>query len=230
MKFDIHTHILPKIDDGAKDVEQSIALVEKLSSQGVTHIALTPHFYSNEESMDKFLEKRKKSFDKFIEKAPKNVTYTIGAEVYFSEYLFNNKSIKELCYKNTNYLLIEFPYNTTFTGKSENDLYKLISDYGVKPVLPHIERYPSILDNYKMLEKLIGMGCTAQINLDSLNSFMTKRKILKLFKRGLISYVGTDTHSFTKGSEFESGYSLLEQKIENFSNSMQKNSKVLFVE
>lgn len=54
--YDLHTHILPGIDDGAKDLETSIALTERLRSQGVTHIALTPHYYSNRESLENFYE------------------------------------------------------------------------------------------------------------------------------------------------------------------------------
>ncbi len=228
MRFDIHTHILPEIDDGAKSVEESVALVQKLSSQGVTHIALTSHYYSDQESLEDFLEDREVAYNKFLQVAPKNVTYTLGAEVYFSQYLLNNKSISELCYKGTNKILLEFPYNVSFTGKSEDNLYKVISTYGVSPILPHIERYDSLINDSQLVEYLIDLGCEMQINLSSLDKFSTKRKIIKLFQKGLISYVATDTHSFTRGSEYDKYYNLLLKKVPDFENYITDNSLKLF--
>lgn len=227
-KYDIHTHILPNIDDGAKNIDESLALLKKLSNQGVTHIALTPHYYSNKESIEDFLESRRKSYCEFIKSAPKNIKYSLGAEVYVSEYIFNNKSLEDVCYSNTDKILLEFPYSSSFTGKSRDMLFKIMSNYSVKPILAHIERYDALLNHIDLVEELVDNGCEMQINLSSLTTFSVRRKLLKMFKNGFIGHVGTDTHSFKKGSDFNTGYEILQKKFENIDEVLQYNSKSIF--
>ena len=60
--IDFHSHILPLMDDGSRSVEESCKMLEELSSQGVTKVAATPHFSANNETVEKFLERRKSSF------------------------------------------------------------------------------------------------------------------------------------------------------------------------
>ena len=110
---DIHTHILPEMDDGSKSVLESIRLIESLNRFGIDAIAFTPHYYSNKESIDDFLERRGKSLDLIKESLPKNLKYTLGAEVFITDLFFGNEDVSKLCYLGTNFMLTEFSYDIT---------------------------------------------------------------------------------------------------------------------
>ena len=113
--FDMHSHILPGIDDGAKTVEDSLELLSCLKNQGVTNVCLTPHFYTNEISLEDFIAERAEKFEKFKTHIPNGMNIVLGTEVYVTKYLFNNENIKGINYGNSNYILTEFPYNATFS-------------------------------------------------------------------------------------------------------------------
>lgn len=92
--FDMHSHILPGIDDGAKTVEDSLELLSCLKNQGVTNVCLTPHFYTNEISLEDFIAERAEKFEKFKPHIPNGMNIVLGTEVYVTKYLFNNENIK----------------------------------------------------------------------------------------------------------------------------------------
>ena len=72
MFFDIHSHILPNVDDGAKTIEDSLELLKLLKEQGVTAVLATPHFYPQDDNLSEFIEKCAKAFDSLNNEAKKN--------------------------------------------------------------------------------------------------------------------------------------------------------------
>lgn len=230
-KFDMHTHILPEMDDGSPDAEISVKLVNILKNQGVTNIALTPHFYSHRENLESFLKRRNNSYkllmtDSVTGKAFKNVKFTLASEVYMTESLFDNKDISDLCYAGTDYMLTEIPYNIPFGEDTIDNFKRIIQNYGIHPVIAHIERYPGLFKNIKTIDRLINMGCYTQINLDSLKNWRTAGRIIRLIKNDLVHVVGTDTHSFSKGLDFNSGFHIISKKAgEGFCNKICANSQ-----
>lgn len=198
--YDMHSHILPGIDDGSKNVNMSLKLINLLLKQGVKNICLTPHFYSNQESIEGFIEKRDEAFEVLRPYLPEDVNVCLGAEVYVSNYMFNNKDLSILCYGKSKYMLTEFAYQSRFTGKSMDILVRLKENYGIIPVIPHIERYDNLFHNDKMLEELTNMGVIIQTNVYSFSGFFQKRRLCKLISNGLIHVLGTDAHSLAKGN------------------------------
>ncbi len=201
--YDMHSHILPAIDDGSKNLDISLELINMHLKQGVNNICLTPHFYSNEESIEDFTERRTKSFEILKPHLPEDVNICLGAEVYVSNFIFNNHDLSQLCYGNSKYMLTEFAYQSKFTGKSMDILVKLKENYGITPVIPHIERYENLFYNDNMLEELTYMGVVIQTNVYSFNSFLKKRRLCKLINNGLVHILGTDAHSLIKGNPLE---------------------------
>ena len=111
MMLDLHCHILPGIDDGAKNPDVSLELLEEEKKQGVEAITFTPHFHINRISLEDFLRARKHSYNKLMsvpEVADLGIRFKLGAEIYFSTKL-NEIELDDLCFTDTNYLLIEFP-------------------------------------------------------------------------------------------------------------------------
>ena len=135
-----HCHITPGIDDGAKDVETSLKMIDRLKQQGATKIILTPHYYSDTISLDDFLRRRDKAFNLLLSALPSGSPELIpAAEVYISDYLFNNKNLDELKIANSQYILIEHPFSSSFSEKTYDRLMNLYCDYGARPILAHIE-------------------------------------------------------------------------------------------
>lgn len=218
-KFDIHTHILPSIDDGASDIDISILLLEALEEQGVTHIAFTPHFYTQYEDIEnrlaEFLEAREKAYKLVKENYTGNLTFTVGAEVHLSENILLIENLKDLCYRSTNYLLIEMPYNSSFSDEEIKILKEIISKHKIITVLAHIERYPVVLKNKELLSQLKEMGCIMQINTESLRGVFSKNKIIKLINEGYVALLGSDTHSTIRGCDYGMGFSVIEKKCKD---------------
>lgn len=211
-----HCHILPAIDDGSQSIETSLAMINRLKQQGAKKIILTPHYYSNTISLDDFLSARNESFEKLSEAlVDDDIELIPAAEVYISQYLFNNKNIDELCIGNSNYVLIEHPFSAPF-GESDFDrLMNLYCDYGVKPIMAHIERYKSLMDEPEKIEALIDMGAIIQVNISSFVDapFFIRRKLFKYLNSGLIHIVGSDSHNLeSRPPEYEDGIKAIIKK------------------
>lgn len=197
--YDMHSHILPAFDDGARTIDDSLKLIDSLRRQGVTNICLTPHYYTNERSLEDFLEKREEAFENFKPHIPDDIRIVLGAEVYVTEYLFNNDRLPGITYGKSKYILTEYPYNSNFGEKTMQMFYALIQNYGMIPVMPHVERYPNLIGDPDLIEEMQDIGVVIQTNAGSYTdkaSFFKKRKMFKLMEAGLIDILGTDTHSF----------------------------------
>lgn len=241
-KYDIHTHILPSIDDGSPDVDISLILIEELEKQGVSHIALTPHFYTqffdmstgfseNGTTVKEYLDTRDMCFNSLKAEYTGKIKFILGCELHMSENILKAKDLIPFCYQNTNYLLVEMPYNSIFPNDQIEWLRILIKHFDVVPVLAHIERYPVLIKNKVLLEQLIDMGCMVQINTQSLYTMFLGKKIVKMINSGYIHFLGSDTHSTMRGCDFAQGYDIIkkhcsEDKIKLFS----LNSKKIFEE
>lgn len=196
--YDMHSHILPEFDDGAKSVEESLVLIDSLKKQGVNNICLTPHFYTNEMSLEDFVESRRKAFERFKPYIPEDVNIVLGAEVYVTRYMFGNKDLSELSYGNSRYMLTEFGYDSRFSENTMKRIYSFINDYDLIPVLPHVERYQTLMDNPSVISELKDMGVVIQTNISNYTKkapMFKRRKLLKMISGGLIDIIGSDAHS-----------------------------------
>ncbi len=212
--YDMHSHILPEMDDGADSVEVSVNMLKTLYNQGVRHISFTPHYYSHKESMEDFLSRREYCYNLLKPHIPEGIEVCLGAEVYVTDIIMNNESVRPVCYGNSNYILLEFPYNTTFQGSSGEFLARFMNYYGVKPILAHIERYDALINNPSLMEELAYDGVTFQTNAVSYLDRGIFRKFKKLIKRGLIHYVGSDAHNMVRNSPttYEKSFELISKK------------------
>ena len=108
---DLHTHILPGIDDGSRTVDESISLLKAELESGVHTVALTPHFRSNTMAQSEFLKQRESAYEQLLEAVRQNglrISFVLGAEVEFSPELLR-LDLDSLCYEDTKTLLVELP-------------------------------------------------------------------------------------------------------------------------
>lgn len=189
-KIDLHTHILPAMDDGARDAAQSAMLLEDLAAQGVSEVFATPHFYSHRESLQDFLARRTAA----LAALPAGAVQP-AAEVYLTPFLFNNDDVSALCYPDTRVMLVEMPYNTDYgTDAPLRELVRLQQNFSVRPLLAHIERYSSLLSHPQMLRQLRSEGCLFQVNACSFLEKAWLKKLLALADQGYIDALGSDCH------------------------------------
>ncbi len=190
---DFHTHILPGMDDGAKDVEQSLAMLEILKKVGFTDIVLSPHFYSHRESADSFLARREKAAKVLASALPSNEPRLyLGAEVYLSTLIFNSSELKKLTV-NGSCMLTELPYEENISETTRKNLERLIYHRDIIPVLAHIERYPALMSE-KTLCYFLDMGCRVQMNTVVFTDKSIRRKLKKYIEKGYVSTIGSDSH------------------------------------
>lgn len=198
--IEMHCHILPGIDDGSPDVQTSLAMIEQLQAQGAKAIVLTPHYYSDSISLEDFVSKRDDAFEQLKSAlSPGSPKLIPAAEVYISKYLMNNQDLSKICIGNSKYALIEHPFSCDFSQDCYDRLLNLNYEFGITPILAHIERYNAFMSDGDLLDEYIDMGCLAQVNI---NSFCDaprsiRKKLIKYIKNDRIHLIGTDCHNLS---------------------------------
>jgi len=197
LRTDIHSHILPGIDDGSPDVETSILLIEGLKKMGVKRSIATPHIISdmyrnNPETIQAALTilKNELKARKIIFDVSAAAEYMMDA--YFFELLQRKSKLLTI---DGNMVLTEFSY-ATMPHSPEQMSFAIITE-GYSPILAHPERYPYYNNDYKMYHHLKDLGFLLQVNLLSLTGYYGKeaaRAATYMLKNDLVSYVGTDMH------------------------------------
>ncbi len=193
---DLHTHILFGMDDGAADVSESRKLIELQKKNGIKKIALTSHFYSYKESAEEFLKRREEKFILFSEIFKNlSIEFKTASEVYISSNLLNIEDLSSLCYKDTNYMLLELPFTGPFKEKLFNTVEKLIFNKNIIPVIAHAERYEAIQNDLSILDKFNEMGCVIQMNASAIIEKSSRRFSLRLIENNKIHVIASDCHN-----------------------------------
>lgn len=211
-----HCHILPELDDGARSVEESVHMVQKLQTQGAEKIISTSHYYSDSISLDDFVAKRNAAYEKLKRELPAgSPEILLSAEVYISKYLFHNDDLSPLCIGSSRYILIEHPFSSSFSSQSYDRLANMCVDYNVKPILAHIDRYGALMEDKNKLDAFIELGCLTQVNINSFAdcSRHTKKKLFKYLESGRIHLIGSDCHNLTtRPPDYSAGLKAIKDK------------------
>ena len=195
--FDIHSHILPEVDDGAPDMETSIMLCHGLVELGFKGVYATSHIISD--TYPNSEEKLKESFlflKDEIQKHRINLSIGLAAEYFLDESVLNkiNNDIQLLSFPNKG-LLVEYSYSQEPEKITELTFPVQLQDYTL--VLAHPERYNYWQGNLVQYERLKDIGFAFQMNALSLTEYYGKQvkdTANQLLKAGMIDYIGTDIH------------------------------------
>jgi len=193
---DIHSHLIPSIDDGAKDMERAIELILDLKEMGYKKLITTPHV------SDMFPNSSKTILDGYyalkdeLEKRKIEIDIEVSAEYYADdtfEKLLKNRDI--LTFGEEKYLLFELSYFTI-----PRDLESMIHEIkmaGYTPILAHPERYTYLHDSIDKYTHIKSLGVLFQINLNSLVNYYSKditQIVKQLILQGMVDFIGSDTH------------------------------------
>lgn len=193
--LDIHTHILPGVDDGSRSVEQSLEMLALQKQQGVDTVALTPHFLANRESPTEFLTRRNAA-EKELRAAMEGRTdmprILLGAEAAFFDGMCRADEIDLLCLGDTRAMLIEMPF-CKWNRRMLSELEEILHIRRIQPILAHIERYLSFQES-DIVDQLIDSGMWIQVNTSFFLQWQTSRRAMRLLKEQGIHFVASDSH------------------------------------
>lgn len=213
--IDIHTHILPGVDDGASTIEESLKIINYLKEMGITDIVLTSHYIKNTDynSSEREREEILKQLEPEVEKT--GIHLYLGNEVYLSDDIIELLETGEIVTLNhTKYMLIELP----LTGYLNNlsDILCKLTDDGIRPIIAHPERYHFLQKDKKRVRELLEFNCLLQCNIDSITGKYGKKakKLMKwLLKNDLVAFVATDTHYVEKKKYLRRSFKKLKRMI-----------------
>ena len=199
--IDIHSHILPGIDDGAENFEMSMEMLRAAWNDGIREIILTPHNKPSHHNAGP--EKISLLIKKLGNKAQEEgiaMAFHMGNEMYYgSDVTQKLEEGRALTMAGSAYVLTEFGMGDG-PEHIRYGLYEVLS-HGYRPILAHVERYGRMLMKTEYVEDLVRMGCYIQVNAGSIMGnygFGAKQFTRKLLSRGLVHFVATDAHDMGK--------------------------------
>lgn len=213
---DIHTHILPLVDDGADDLGEALEMLEIAEKNGTSYIVLTPHHLTDDgrsKGLSKLeLEDRFTEFKKFASENGCGIALYFGAEIHVTKNVdFNIEKSEIITINDTNYVLIEFDFSEEpdraleVTGK--------IIDAGFLPIIAHPERYKFVKTNPGLIVPFVQRGAILQINASSIlgeNGPASQETALTLINSELASIIASDSHSsFYRSPDLSEAYAFV---------------------
>lgn len=199
--IDIHSHILPGIDDGAKSMEMTMEMVDAAYQQGVRAMIATPHYYTGHKNAPaKVLWDTYTKTKAAMEEKYKDFTLFLGNEIYYRDGCIDDIKKKEIfTLAGTRYILLEFATSSEYKYIYEA-VVKSVNN-GFYPVLAHVERYVCLYKDEKKIADLIRAGAYIQVNAENFKKglFVPQRSFcMKLLQNRMIHFIGSDCHNVTE--------------------------------
>lgn len=196
--IDIHSHILPGVDDGPSSMDETIQMLRKAADEGIRTIIATPHYMAGEKNTNvNELEDIMMQVQSEAYKIDKDFKILLGNELYYSNSVIEDLKLgKALTLAGSRYILVEFAYSADF-----HTIHRGINDFvcnGYIPIIAHIERYHCMYKKPYKVNELVEMGSYMQMNCDSLiGGFLDVEASYnrKLLKNDLVHFIASDSHN-----------------------------------
>ncbi|TWI59869.1 tyrosine-protein phosphatase [Halalkalibacter nanhaiisediminis] len=213
--IDIHSHILPSLDDGANSIQQAIEMAKQAQAQGIYAMAATPHhmngsFTNVKEDIEQYI----KELNQVLNEHSIDLNIVAGQEVrLYGEIVDDYKKGDILTINHSRYVLVELPSDhvPAYTAKIFYDLQLA----GVKPIIAHPERNREIAANTNKLYELVEQGALAQLTASSLTGRFGKniKKLSEqLIDHQLVHFLASDTHNTTsRPNDLQAAYQTMEK-------------------
>lgn len=194
-RVDLHSHLLPQIDDGVQSLKESIELIKQFQLLGYTKLITTPHiindFYPNNREI---ITNKLQIVQKTLKEENIDILLEASAEYYVDMHFLSLIEDDDLLTFMGHYVLFE----TSYTDKPIilKHVIRLLLQKGYIPVLAHPERYRYLHSNIELYKELKALGVLFQVNAKSLynKSSHSYEIAIKLIKLGLVDFIGSDAH------------------------------------
>ncbi len=195
--FDIHSHILPAVDDGAKNMEEALSLLEMEKEQGVKAVMLTPHFYPHEDNLTDFKHLVNDSFEALRSSVALRDLPDIylGCEILYFKDMGYAQSLVDLTLAESQFLLIELT-DQCIGEALFKDIDLIENNLLLTPIIAHVERYCASNNYRKFIKFLKKKDIMVQINASAFFEPLFQKAISKLMKEDIKILIGSDAHSF----------------------------------
>jgi len=201
--IDLHGHYLPGVDDGAENMEDSLAMLRLAEADGIAVVAVTPHACSTL-CKARDLDALRRSWSEWraaLENRELKIRIVSGAEVYFtSELLPLLRDHRDLLtINNGSYFLLEFPADYIY-AHSKEFIFKILTE-GFIPIVSHAERNQEIQRSPAVLRELVKAGALCQLNAGSLRGDFgnaARRCAYELLRDNLVHVIASDAHDLEK--------------------------------
>lgn len=197
MVVDFHSHILPRLDDGSRSVEESVAMLRMSAEQGIREIVLTPHFYPQRHTPERFLEKRAYACYRLWEQAhmiPGLPDLKIGAEVHYFSQMSHSEELEKLAIEGTSCILVEMP-SSPWTEGMYRELAMIPENLGLRPIIAHVDRYLGRFRDYGIPKRLSELPVLVQANA---NFFLNDSRAMTMLRNHQIHVLGSDCHNMAE--------------------------------
>ena len=192
--IDIHCHILPGVDDGARNVLESRAMLAAERASGVDSVFLTPHFYPEKVSMEDFLGARAEAWER-LQSQQTTLQLRLGAEVRYCRQLLE-LDLRKVMMGDTDYLLLELP-GGRYPSFAVQILEELM-ERGIIPILAHVERCSYFREDSRLLKRLVDMGALAQVSAAALFDRTDHKFARACLEHGLAHIIASDAHNLNQ--------------------------------
>ena len=207
--FDIHSHILPGVDDGAESLDESLLMIGLAHKEGTRKIMLTPHYEKGKNRYTKpELHQKFELLQAEVQKAYPDMELYLGNEVLYTDGIVDDLKAGLIQTMNdTKYVLVEFNIRISY-----NELYQAIrkiTNARFRPIIAHVERYRCLFKNIDRIDELVDMESYLQMNISSVYGGLldeNARWCKKLVREGYISFFGTDAHDMDDRAPYINDY------------------------
>lgn len=191
--FDVHCHIIPGVDDGSRNMNESLAMLKEARASGIDRIVCTSHCRSSHFNRQLIIKR-------FNELAPyakrMNIQLDLGFEVHCEKLIdLGLECAPSLCFDGTNLLLLEFSC-PSLPVQWQRIIYNL-QGMGIRLIIAHPERYRPVQNDLDIAYEMKELGCLLQLsgNFVEGNMFDARRKTaIALLKNNLVDYIASDAH------------------------------------
>ena len=194
--MDIHTHILPGVDDGAKDMHEALSLVRQARENGTRAIVLTPHYRAPYKMNADLLYKRFCLFRKAVHKEIPQMRVYLGCEIRHQSgipQMLNDRTLLPMYH--SRYILLEFT-STAFSTQILSAARELVG-YGYIPIIAHIERLDAFRNDPQLISQMEAMGVLMQMNADSVmgkSGLRIKKFCHNVLSAQQVHFIASDAH------------------------------------
>ena len=225
--IDMHTHVLPEMDDGSKSVDMSIAMLRKMADMGVTTVCATSHYYADQNDTATYCARRGKALEALYAILESDSTLPRilpAAEVAYFRHM-EEHHLERLCIEGTRTLMLEMPF-TEWTDHQVDVVATLALDQHYQVVLVHPERFCYSKGNRQLLEQMAELPIGLQVNAGDLISWRTRKLTLELLRLTNTPLLGSDSHNLTsRAPNLKGGRDVIRRKLgEAFLEQMDENA------
>ena len=201
--IDLHSHVLPALDDGAKDFSKTREMLQMAYEEGIREIIATPHFFASRKSASvEEIKENIRSVKEAMEDWGFSIELYSGNEIYYRSEVAELLEEGKICtLADSRYVLVEFEPTTDYSYLRDGILK--LDSYGYIPILAHAERYECLWEKKERLQRVKDHGGLIQVNASSFHGGMfdeMAKRAKYIMKNDLLDFVGTDAHSTGKRS------------------------------